>query len=93
MEMAYTADPVDAERALRVNILNHLVPTAELEARTYAMAKTIAGRHREAITAFKAQARLLMATPVASPERLEYVERIRWEAYAGSLAPRASTER
>ena len=93
MEMACTADPVDAERALRVNILNHLVPTAELEARTYAMAKTIAGRHREAITAFKAQARLLMATPVASPERLEYVERNRWEAYAGSLAPRASTER
>jgi len=36
---------------------------------------------------------MLMATPVASPERLEYVERIRWEAYAGSLAPRASTER
>jgi methylmalonyl-CoA decarboxylase len=87
MEMACTADPVDAERALRVNILNHLVPTAELEARTYAMAKTIAGRHREAIAAFKAQARLLMATPVASPERLEYVERIRWQAYAGSLAP------
>jgi methylmalonyl-CoA decarboxylase len=92
MEMACTADPVDAERALRVNILNHLVPTAELEARTYAMAKTIAGRHREAIAAFKAQARLLMATPVASPERLEYVERIRWEAYAGSLASQASIE-
>jgi methylmalonyl-CoA decarboxylase len=87
MEMACTADPVDAERALSVNILNHLVPIAELEARTYAMAKTIAGRHREAIAAFKAQARLLMATPVASPERLEYVERIRWQAYAGSLAP------
>jgi methylmalonyl-CoA decarboxylase len=92
MEMACTADPVDADRALRVNILNHLVPTAELEARTYAMAKTIAGRHREAIAAFKAQARLLMATPVASPERLEYVERIRWQAYAGSVASQASTE-
>jgi methylmalonyl-CoA decarboxylase len=92
MEMACTADPVDAERALRVNLLNHLVPTAELEARTYAMAKTIAGRHREAIAAFKAQARLLMATPVASPERLEYVERIRWQAYAGSVASQASTK-
>jgi methylmalonyl-CoA decarboxylase len=86
MEMACTADPVDAERALRVNLLNHLVPEAELESRTYAMAKTIAGRHREAITAFKAQARLLMAAPVASPERLEYIEAVRWAAYGSTPA-------
>ena len=90
MEMACTADPVDAERALRVNLLNHLVPAAELETRTYAMAKTIAGRHREAIAAFKAQARLLMATPVASPERLEFVEAIRWGVYASNVVPPAS---
>ena len=85
MEMACTADPVDAARALRVNLLNHLVPAAELEAWTFAMAKVIAGRHRKAITAFKAQARLLMATPAASPERLEYVEQLRRAAYAGDV--------
>jgi methylmalonyl-CoA decarboxylase len=82
MEMACTADPVDAQRALRVNLINHLVPAGDLEARTFAMAKVIAGRHREAIAAFKAQARLLMATPAASPERLEYVEELRRAAYA-----------
>ena len=47
------------------------------------MAKVIAGRHREAIAAFKAQARLLMAPAAASPERLEYVEGLRRAAYAG----------
>jgi methylmalonyl-CoA decarboxylase len=81
MEMACTAEPVDALRALRVNLLNQLVPAAELEARTYLMARTIAGRHREAITAFKAQARLVMATLAANPERLEYLEAIRQAAY------------
>jgi hypothetical protein len=49
---------------------------------TYAMARTIAGRHREAITASKAQARLVMATLAANPERLEYLEAIRMASYA-----------
>jgi methylmalonyl-CoA decarboxylase len=82
MEMAATADPVDAERALRVNLLNHLIPAPELEARTFAMAKTIAGRHREAIAAFKAQARQLLGAPALSPERSEYLEGVRWAVYA-----------
>jgi methylmalonyl-CoA decarboxylase len=84
MEMAATADPVDADWALRVNILNHLVPTQELESRTYAMAKTIAGRHREAIAAFKAQARQLLSAPSISPERAEYLEGVRWSVYAAA---------
>jgi hypothetical protein len=71
------------KRALRVNLINHLVPAGDLEARAFAMAKVIAGRHREAIAGFKAQARLLMAMPTASPERLEYVEELRRAAYAG----------
>jgi methylmalonyl-CoA decarboxylase len=82
MEMACTAEPVDAERALRVNLLNQLVPAAELEARTQAMARTIVGRHRAAIAAFKAQARLVIATLAANPERLEYLEAIRQAAYS-----------
>jgi methylmalonyl-CoA decarboxylase len=84
MEMLCTADPVAAERALQVNLLNHLVPAAELEVRTFEMAKVIAGRHPKAIAAFKAQARLLMATPAASPERLEYVEALRRAAYSSN---------
>jgi methylmalonyl-CoA decarboxylase len=82
MEMACTADPIDAERALQVHLLNQLIPAADLEQRTYTMAKTVASRHREAIVAFKAQARLIMATLAANPERLEYLEAIRQAAYA-----------
>ena len=89
MEMVSTADPVDAERAQRVNFLNHLIPTAELEAQTYAMAKTIAGRHREAIAVFKAQARQLLSAPAISPERQEYLEGLRWSVYAAGSLPSA----
>ncbi len=87
MEMAATADPIDAERALRVNLLNHLVPTSELEQRTYAMAKTIVGRRREAISAFKAQARQLLSAPAISAERAEYLEGLRWSVYAADPPP------
>ena len=82
MEMACTAEPIDAARALQVHLLNQVFPTEQLEQRTYSMAKTIASRHREAIAAFKAQARLIMATLAANPERLEYLEAIRQAAYA-----------
>ena len=37
-EMFCTAQPVKAERAARLGVLNHLVPVAELEDFTYAMA-------------------------------------------------------
>jgi methylmalonyl-CoA decarboxylase len=40
-EMAFTARPVAAERALSVGLLNHLVPLEELESFTYAMATDI----------------------------------------------------
>ncbi len=93
MEMAATADPVDAERALRVNLLNHLVPAPDLEARTYAMAKTIAGRHRESIAAFKAQARQLLSAPAISPERAEYLEAVRWAVYAADADPPVAAPR
>lgn len=82
MEMACTADPINADRALQVHLLNQLIPAAELQQRTYSMAKTIASRHREAIAAFKAQARLVMGALAVNPERLEYLEAIRQAAYA-----------
>ena len=41
-EMFFTAQPVEAERAARLGILNHLVPAAELEDFTCALAAQIA---------------------------------------------------
>ena len=61
MEMFATGAPVPAERALRVGLLNHLVPEAELEAFTYAMAAQIAANAPLSITAAKRQLHALAA--------------------------------
>jgi methylmalonyl-CoA decarboxylase len=61
MEMFATGAPIAAERALRVGLLNHLVPEAELEAFTYAMAAQIAANAPLSITAAKRQLNALAA--------------------------------
>lgn len=43
-QMVLTGDPVDAERALRMNLVSELVPAAELPARAAELAATIASR-------------------------------------------------
>lgn len=42
MELLLTADIIPAAEALRIGLVNHVVPTAEIEAFTYAMAEKIA---------------------------------------------------
>ncbi len=64
LEMFSTADPVPAERALGLGLLNHLVPEADLEAFTLAMARRIAGNAPLSVTSAKQQVRAL-ATAVA----------------------------
>jgi enoyl-CoA hydratase/carnithine racemase len=44
MQMLLTGDLIDAETALRFGLVNELVPAAELEARTTALAKKLAGK-------------------------------------------------
>ncbi len=83
-EMFFTAEPIGAERAERVGILNAMVPAAELEARTYAMAKTIALRSPQANAAFKAQAQMLADAAVLSPAAFEQLQSIRRNVYFGS---------
>jgi methylmalonyl-CoA decarboxylase len=54
MEMFATAASVGAERALRLGLLNHLVPAAELEGFTMEMAARIAANAPLAVAASKA---------------------------------------
>ena len=61
MEMFATGAPIEAERALRTGLLNHLVPEAELEAFTMAMAAQIAANAPLSITAAKRQLHALAA--------------------------------
>jgi len=66
MEMFSTADPVLADRALALGLVNHVVPVAELEAFTYALAGRIAANAPLSVTSAKQQLRALaQAMPLA----------------------------
>jgi 2-(1,2-epoxy-1,2-dihydrophenyl)acetyl-CoA isomerase len=53
-ELLFTARVVEAEEAYRIGLLNHLVPQAQLRAKTMELAKMIAGNHRGAVMGVKA---------------------------------------
>ena len=82
-EMFFTADPISAERAERVGIANMIVPSAELEARTYAMAATIARRSPAAIAAYKEAIRVLSEAVAVNPDTYEYLHGLRRNVYFG----------
>jgi methylmalonyl-CoA decarboxylase len=66
MEMFSTADPVPAQRALGLGLLNHLVPEADLEPFTLAMAQRIAANAPLSVTSAKQQVRALAAAVALS---------------------------
>lgn len=80
-EMFFTARPIDAERALQVGILNHLVPSDELESYSYAMARQITENSPLAIAVIKEQLRLLGNSHPLSPETFERIQGLRRKAY------------
>jgi enoyl-CoA hydratase len=53
-ELLFTARFVEAEEAYRIGLLNHLVPSAQLRAKTMELAKQIAANHRGAVIGVKA---------------------------------------
>jgi methylmalonyl-CoA decarboxylase len=67
MEMFSTGRPVGADRALAVGLLNHLVPEAELESFTFALAREIAANAPLSIAAAKRQLHAL-ASGIALPD-------------------------
>ena len=61
MEMFATGAPVDAKRALAAGLLNHLVPEAELEGFTMALAGQVAANAPLSVLAAKRQLHALAA--------------------------------
>lgn len=53
-ELLFSARIVEAEEAFRIGLLNHLVPRAQLRAKTMELARMIAGNHRGAVMGVKA---------------------------------------
>jgi methylmalonyl-CoA decarboxylase len=82
-EMFFTADPISAERALRAGFVNEVIPEAELEERTYAMARTIASRSAAAVAAAKQAMHELSEAVTISPNTYERLHSLRRDAYFG----------
>ena len=80
-EMFFTADPVDAARAERVGILNHLVPSGELTAFSLNLAKRIASRSSLSVAVIKEQLRILSGARPVSPEQFERLQGLRRFVY------------
>jgi methylmalonyl-CoA decarboxylase len=80
-EMLFTARPLDAQRALQVGVLNHLVPVAELEAFTLDMAHAISELSPLSIAVMKEQVRLLGNARPLSPETFERIQGLRRRVY------------
>lgn len=80
-EMLFTAAPVPAMRLERMGIINHVVPNAELEAFTYAMAAQIAENAPLSIAVMKEQLRILAGAHTMSPEDFERIQGLRRVVY------------
>lgn len=80
-EMFFTAQPINAERAHAIGILNHLVPVEDLETFTYNMASQIAENSPLSIRVIKEQLRILGSSHPLSPETFERIEGLRRQAY------------
>jgi methylmalonyl-CoA decarboxylase len=80
-ELAFTAEPIGAERAERVGMINHAVTAEELEAFTLSMARTIAANAPLSVSVMKEQLRVLAGAKPVSPRGFEKVQGLRRLVY------------
>jgi methylmalonyl-CoA decarboxylase len=83
-EMFFSAEPVLAERAERVGIVNRVVPAADLERAVYDMARTFATRSVASIAVAKESIRVLSESVPINPATFEYLHGLRREVYFGA---------
>jgi methylmalonyl-CoA decarboxylase len=82
-EMFFTAEPISAERAERVGLVNRLTTSETLKDVTMTLARTIASRSPAAISAFKAATHALTTAVAINPDTHEYLQGLRREVYFG----------
>jgi methylmalonyl-CoA decarboxylase len=80
-EMLFTAQPVPAEDALRVGILNHLVSREEVDSFTYELASKICRNSPLAVQVIKEQLRFLTQGHLMPVEAFEEIEATRRRVY------------
>ena len=80
-EMMFTARPITAEEADHWNLLNHLVPAADLERYTLDLARSIATKAPLAVAAIKEQLRMLGDSAPLQPGIFERIQELRNNVY------------
>lgn len=80
-EMFFTAEPVEAQRALEWGILNYLKPADELEEFTMAFAEKITRHSAMAISVVKEQFRVISNAHPLSPHGFERIQGLRRRVY------------
>ncbi len=80
-EMLFTAQPLSAEDAFRLGLLNRLVSPDDLEKATMGIARDIASRAPLAVRVLKKEMQRLTAGPGISPDDFEEIQGLRREAY------------
>jgi methylmalonyl-CoA decarboxylase len=76
-EMFFTAEPITAEKAYSLGILNHLVPTEELEEFTLTVAKKIIANSPLSIRVIKEQLNTLGNSMPIPPKTFEHIDMLR----------------
>jgi methylmalonyl-CoA decarboxylase len=79
-EMFFTADPITAEKALTLGILNHIVPSEELEIFTTKIADKIISNSPLSIRVIKEQLNILGNALPLSPQTFEHIDMLRRNA-------------
>ena len=80
-EMAFTAKPISAARALAAGLVNHLVSSEELEPFTYALAGDIVANAPLSISVMKEELRILAGAHPMSPQGWERIQGLRRVVY------------
>jgi methylmalonyl-CoA decarboxylase len=80
-EFFFTAAPVDAATALEWGVINHLVPAAELEAYTMAVARRMASKAPLAMAVIKEQMRVLTDYQPVAAQTFERLQDMRRRVY------------
>jgi methylmalonyl-CoA decarboxylase len=83
-EMAFTAQPMPAERAERLGMINYVVPNDELEPFTVQLARKMTANAPLSIAVMKEQLRILAGARPMSPQGFERVQGLRRVVYSSA---------
>jgi len=80
-EMLFAAQPMSAQRALQVGIVNQVFPASQLEAATYELATQMTCNSPLVIALLKEELRVLSAATPLTPEGFERIQALRRRIY------------